>query len=366
MGFKAVETDSRNSDFINLVRLLDADLGYRYGEVQKQYERYNAIELIKDVIVMYDGKESVACGAFKKFDTASIELKRLFVRAEYRRQGLGKLLVGSLEKLAKSQGYEYAILETGIKQHEAISLYKNSGYNVIDSYGQYIGNPNSICMKKKLTAPDMADYNLQIKQEGLSNSLLDSCLDSVKISSDKNSFDTERLTIRRFREDDWKDLYDYLSSTVAVKYEPYGVFNEDACKEEAIKRSHNKAFWAVCLKETGKMIGNVYFQQQEPSGIRSWEIGYVFNPSFYGKGYATESCRRILDHAFNELNAHRVLAMCNPLNTSSWKLLERLGMRREGHLIKNIFFKSNEHGEPIWNDTYEYAVLADEWLSRNK
>ena len=59
-----------------------------------------------------------------------------------------------------------------------------------------------------------------------------------------------------------------------------------------------------------------------------------------------------------------VTAMCNPLNTASWKLMERLGMRREGHLIQNIWFKRDERGEPIWSDTYEYAILADEWNNR--
>lgn len=57
----------------------------------------------------------------------------------------------------------------------------------------------------------------------------------------------------------------------------------------------------------------------------------------------------------------RVVAMCNPENISSWKLLERLKMRRKGHLLKNIYFKVDENGEPIWIDTYEYGILADEW-----
>ena len=53
--------------------------------------------------------------------------------------------------------------------------------------------------------------------------------------------------------------------------------------------------------------------------------------------------------------------MCNPLNKPSWKLLERLGFRREGHLIKNIYFKKDSLGDPIWSDTYEYGILAEEW-----
>ncbi len=178
------------------------------------------------------------------------------------------------------------------------------------------------------------------------------------------TFETDRLVIRRFRPEDWKDLYEYLSDEKVVKYEPYDVFDEEACKLEAENRSKNGAFWAVSLKESGKVIGNVYFQQQEPTDFMTWEIGYVFNSGYYGKGYAAESCRKLIDYGFVEKNARRIIAMCNPQNSPSWKLLERLGMRREGHLLKNIYFKKDELGNPIWTDTYEYAILAEEWLSK--
>lgn len=172
--------------------------------------------------------------------------------------------------------------------------------------------------------------------------------------------ETERLILRKFSCEDWKDLFEYLSQKNVVKYEPYDVYTEEACKQEAINRSQQDAFIGVCLKENNKLIGNLYFQQQEPKEFLTWEIGYVFNPLSYGKGYATESCNGILDYAFKNLNARRIIAMCNPQNMPSWKLLERLNMRREGHLSKNIYFKYDEQGKPIWNDTYEYAILAEE------
>ncbi len=107
------------------------------------------------------------------------------------------------------------------------------------------------------------------------------------------------------------------------------------------------------------------FRIRKPKEFDTWEIGYVFNPKYYGKGYATESCRAIIDYGFKHLKVRRLIAMCNPDNISSWKLLERLKMRREGHQIKNIYFKEDENGKPIWNDTYEYAVLADEWYIKS-
>jgi len=173
--------------------------------------------------------------------------------------------------------------------------------------------------------------------------------------------ETERLILRRFSSEDWKDLHEYLSKEEVVKYEPYGIFTEEECKKEAEYRSQQQCFWAVCLKENNKLIGNVYFAQQHPEEILTWTIGYVFNPVFQGRGYATEASREILRYGFEQLNARRIVAMCNPKNSASWKLLERLNMRREGHLIKNIFFKYDDKGQPIWNDTYEYAILAEEW-----
>lgn len=180
--------------------------------------------------------------------------------------------------------------------------------------------------------------------------------------SKKEHLETDRLILRRFGPEDWKDLDEYLSKEEVVQYEPYEVFNEEQSKQEAINRSKNDAFWAVCLKESNKLIGNIYFAQQEPKQFMTWELGYVFNSYYFGQGYATESCNAILEYGFNELEARRVIAMCNPKNTASWRLLERLNMRREGHLIKNIYFKSDAQQNPIWSDTYEYAILSEEWM----
>lgn len=174
-------------------------------------------------------------------------------------------------------------------------------------------------------------------------------------------FETERLIIRKFSIDDWKDLYEYLSDESVVKYEPYDVLSEEACRQEAKNRSENPAFLAVCLKESSKLIGNLYFEQQGPKEFLTWELGYVFNPAYQHKGYATESCREIICYAFEHFKAHRIIAMCNPENSASWRLMERLQMRREGYFKKKAFFKRDEKGEPIWHDSYEYGLLAEEY-----
>jgi len=172
--------------------------------------------------------------------------------------------------------------------------------------------------------------------------------------------ETQRLMVRRFTSEDWKDLYEYLSDPKVVLYEPYEVFTEDGCKSEAIRRSKDDSFWAVCLKENKKLIGNIYLSKQD---FDTWELGYVFNSNYQENGYATESTRAVVNYAIKQCNAWRIIAKCNPDNEKSWRLLERLNMRREGHLKQNIYFMTDDNDLPIWQDTYEYGILSSEWIS---
>lgn len=150
MSLKILNTDGTDINFNKLTELLDYDLNERYGELQKQYDKHNKVDNINDVVVIYMDDIPVACGAFKEYNINSIELKRMFVKKENRRQGLSKLIINELEKRGKEKGYKYEVLETGSKQYEAINLYKNNGYKIIENYGPYVGNKNSICMKKDL------------------------------------------------------------------------------------------------------------------------------------------------------------------------------------------------------------------------
>ena len=150
MSLEIIRTDGQNKDFIKLIGLLDEELRERYRDIQSLYDRHNKVDRINHVVLIYKDKAPVACGAFKEYDGSSVELKRIFVVRANRDQGLGKLVVRELEKYAKDSGYKYAILETGVKQPEAIGLYKGRGYAMIQNYGPYAGNTNSVCMKKEL------------------------------------------------------------------------------------------------------------------------------------------------------------------------------------------------------------------------
>lgn len=179
----------------------------------------------------------------------------------------------------------------------------------------------------------------------------------------KSSMETERLILRRFQPEDWQDLHEYLSDEQVVKFEPYRPFTEEQSREEAERRAGDRCFLAVCLRETGKLIGNLYFAAQQPDEFMIWEIGYVFSRMYQGKGYATEAVNRLMEHIFEDLNAHRVEANCNPQNTPSWRLLERLHLRREGHFLQKVFFFTDDEGEPLWHDAYAYGMLRNEWLA---
>ena len=187
--------------------------------------------------------------------------------------------------------------------------------------------------------------------------------------------ETDRLVLRRYCESDLEDLYEYLSDSEVVKFEPYLPMikeepekpkdsevvkfepylpmNRNEVKDNLVWRISTDEMIAVELKANHKMIGNVYLGKRE---FETMELGYVFNRHYWGKGYAKESCEALIKWAFQN-GVHRIYAECNPLNTNSWRLLEALGLSREAYLKQNIYFWKDENNQPIWMDTLIYAIL---------
>lgn len=148
---KLIRTDSNHPDFVELVKQLDADLAIRDGDDHAFYDQFNKLDAIKHTVVAYnEANRAVGCGAIKQFETGTMEVKRMFVPLEERGKGIAGEILKELEIWAKELGNDKCILETGIKQPEAISLYKKSGYRFIDNYGQYAGVENSVCFAKLL------------------------------------------------------------------------------------------------------------------------------------------------------------------------------------------------------------------------
>ncbi|MDE6319143.1 MAG: GNAT family N-acetyltransferase [Lachnospiraceae bacterium] len=147
-----VYTDGRNSDFIELCHGLDHFLNELVGgeENRAEYIPYNQLDDIHDVIIVYDDDNPVGSASFKKYDDECAEVKRVFIKQDYRGRGISYKLMERLENVAKEQGYRYLILESGEPLVAAMALYRKIGYKVIPNYGQYKDMHDSICMKKKL------------------------------------------------------------------------------------------------------------------------------------------------------------------------------------------------------------------------
>jgi len=172
---------------------------------------------------------------------------------------------------------------------------------------------------------------------------------------------TDRLIIRSFLESDYADLYEYLSLKEIYHFEPGEPISLEDAKKICEERAKGPDFWAVTLIHGGKkLIGHLYFHQTEPVVFLTWEIGFIFNPAFQNMGYASEAARAMISYAFNKLGDHRVVGYCSPENIPSWKVLENCGMTREGLRRKNTFFRKDKDGKPLWFDSYQYALLAED------
>ena len=149
---KIQRTNSENPDFKRLTQELDVTLCDLYGTKQEDFEEYNRIVDLETVVVAYLDENPVGCGCFKKFNEDSVEIKRMFVKPEFRGRGIASRILYELEKWGYELKYTYATLETGNKQIAAIEMYQSLGYMIIDNYDQYKDNGISVCMMKSLWA----------------------------------------------------------------------------------------------------------------------------------------------------------------------------------------------------------------------
>jgi phosphoglycolate phosphatase len=148
-----VETDRDHPDFIALCGLLEQDLDERAGGAcnRGQYAPHNQLDAIERAFLIYEQAVPVACAAIRPFGATAAEVKRVFVRPEWRGQGLSRSLMQALEDYASRQGYTSLILETGAVLKAALGLYRSLGYTPIERYGPYVCMADSICLGKDLS-----------------------------------------------------------------------------------------------------------------------------------------------------------------------------------------------------------------------
>ena len=167
---------------------------------------------------------------------------------------------------------------------------------------------------------------------------------------------TERLLLRPFRESDYDDLFEFLVQLEDDEFEGYPGITYENGREHLKYRLGSKEFYAMELTESGKVIGNIYCGSRD---FAAKEVGYIVNKRYQRRGCAAEALTAVIAQAFRE-GVHRVYAECDPGNVPSWKLLEKVGLRREAHLRQNIWFRRDENGAPVWKDTLIYAILEND------
>jgi RimJ/RimL family protein N-acetyltransferase len=175
------------------------------------------------------------------------------------------------------------------------------------------------------------------------------------------SLETPRLTLRRFRDSDLASFMAYRNDREVARYQSWeSISRVEAVKFIAQQSRHRPGIpgkwfqFAAEVRQGGALAGDCALLVIRTTP-RIAEIGYTFAPAYQHSGLASEAARAVIDFAFGVLALNRVIATTDCRNAPSVALMERLGMKREGHFLHNAWFK----GE--WCDEYQYAVLRQEW-----
>lgn len=178
---------------------------------------------------------------------------------------------------------------------------------------------------------------------------------------------TERLILRPFREGDEQDVYEYLHQPTVHCFMDMKLEDMDAAKKAVQERIGEPKYWlAITLKENGKVIGELeaYPERVVPDETApedTFSPCWMLNSAYQGKGYAFEAAKVFFDYLFHDMHARRIYAYTEDNNLPSQHLCQRLGMRLEGVFKEFVSFVTDEKGEPIYENTMQWAILKKEW-----
>jgi RimJ/RimL family protein N-acetyltransferase len=177
---------------------------------------------------------------------------------------------------------------------------------------------------------------------------------------------TARLVLRRLGPDDAAVVFEYRHKSEVARYQMWAPTSIDDTRvflaQLAAVAPDTPGTWlqlAIVRRADGRLMGDCGLRFPE-GDTRQAEVGITLAPPYHGQGYAAEALRAMLGYLFDVLGKHRVYATMDPRNHSSIALVERVGLRREGHFHKSVWC----HGE--WADDLVYAMLEDEWRERQK
>jgi len=176
--------------------------------------------------------------------------------------------------------------------------------------------------------------------------------------------ESPRIVLRHFRDADLPSFLAYRNDPEIAKYQSWESLNEQEAhafvQEQKTLQPGVPGAWfqlAIELKETGRLVGDCGLKVHQQDTQQA-EIGFTLSRDYQSKGLASETVSCLLDYAFIQLGLHRIIAVTDCQNAPCVALLERLGLRREGHFLQNVWFKG------MWGDEYLYAILKDEWLQK--
>lgn len=179
----------------------------------------------------------------------------------------------------------------------------------------------------------------------------------------KQMIETERLILRPFEAEDLDIIYKIYSDEEILRYSPYDPMDREQARallEEMLrewqKPEPGNREMAVIRKDTGEKIGRCHMLYEPEKD--SVMLGWFLKKEAWGKGYATEIGEALLDCCFEELKVHRVWGLCNPANTASRRVMEKCGMRPEGHFREKCRYEKK--GKVTWEDEMEYTILASD------
>ena len=175
-----------------------------------------------------------------------------------------------------------------------------------------------------------------------------------------HKFETDRLVLRNFSNEDVHGLFEYTENPRVNCFLSDKNSTLEEAKLKVHKRSGDDSYIAVALKESNELIGELFCMKEDPD---TYSVGWHFNDKYEGKGYASESAQALFKYLFTKKEARRIYAYVEDDNLRSQKLLEKLGMRKEGYFIEFISFTKNEDGTPKYENTFQYALLKKEWLA---
>ena len=185
--------------------------------------------------------------------------------------------------------------------------------------------------------------------------------------------ETQRLILRPFAEGDAPDAFEYLHEVTVHCFACMKTESMEDARKAVIERAKDSEYYfAIVLKENGKVIGEINAMPESPAPddqnavLDTFSPCWMLNTEYQGKGYAYEAAHAFFDYLFTEKGARRIYAYTEDYNTASQKLCKKLGMRQEGLYLEFISFVNDENGNPIYENTYEFAILKKDWEQNKK